>query len=135
MNEDVQDWDVSDPVLGLEDVALGRSVTSPTTIYLRRNRDRSGVMGILNPDGAYITKAASTTGMRITGLDEQGVRFEATISWDGAQRAPWSKTPVGYRDEKQTQPIYREHSKGLLLGDYPNSGELWRAIKLGRGMR
>lgn len=126
-----------DPVLGLEDVALGRWVPAPTTVYLIRNNDRSGVMGVLYPEGEFLLKARSTTGSTIQGRDDDKIPYEGQIVWDGAAPSPVSEIPLGFRDlgETEEEPVFKEHSKGLLLGDYPNNGELWKAIGEGREMR
>ncbi len=123
-----------DPVIGLIDVALGRYVSSPTTFYAERDNDRSGVLGILYPDSRTIMKSRSTTGTTVRGRDDDFQPFEATVVWDGARPSPISVEPIGWVDEEETQPLFKEHSKGLLLGDYPNSGALWQAVGVGRGM-
>ncbi len=119
------DWSLEEPLLGLLDIALGRYVPVPTTIYLCRNQDRSGVMGLLLPDGESYTKRKSTCGRVLRGVDEQGERFESTVVWDGAQPEPPSKTPIGWRDKEETRPIFRGKSKGLLLGRYGKKGDGW----------
>lgn len=123
-----------DPVWGLEDVARGRDTLSPRTIYAVRNADRSGVMGILQPSGEYVNRTPTTTGQRFVTKDDDGVTWDVEIAWDGAQPSPVSATPIGFWDGEETKPIFQGHSKGLLLGDYPNNGELWAAIGVGRAM-
>lgn len=131
----IQSISTADPVLGLVDVALGRGVMSPTTIYRNRNQDRSGVMGWLHPSGEFHPKVSSTTGRMFVVFDADFEAYEATVLWDGAQKCPTSDTAIGYQDEEELVPLFREHSKGLLLGNYASNGELWNAIALGREMR
>lgn len=121
----VMDWDWADPVLGVEDVARGRSVACPTTFYLLRNRDRSGVMGVIDQNGHEMWKRKSTSGQIISGVDEYGQAFELEICWDGAQSCPESKEPIGFADIEELKPVFREHSKGLLLGAYGIKADNW----------
>lgn len=124
-----------DHVLGLEDVALGRTVCYPMTIYLLRNNDRSGVMGILKEDNEFISKRKSTTGTIIEGRDDDYQPFEAVVVWDGACPSPLSAIPLGVQGSGDTvKHIFRESSKGILLGEYPNTGALWAGIAAGRAM-
>ncbi len=119
----VYDWDVSDPVLGLRDIALGRWVCCPTTFYLIRNRNRSGVMGTVDQHGEVVWKRKSTSGQVVTGIDEYGQAFALEIVWDGAQPSPVSPTPIGYEDVEERKPVFKSCSKGLLLGDYQISSD------------
>lgn len=123
-----------DPVMGLVDVARGRTVLAPTTIYLLRNKDRSGVMGLLQPSGEFVPKRKSTTGQVFLITDGDGEVFEGLVQWDGAQPSPRSATPLGWWDEEETSPIYEESSKGVLLGNYSENGELWNSVAIGRAM-
>lgn len=129
------DWPAEDPVMGLKDVAKGKCVLAPTTVYLQTNKDRSGVVGMLLPNGQFVSKRKSTTGSEGETMDEWNEVYATTVVWDGAQKQPVSATPIGYEDKDETKPLYQEHSKGILLGDYPNNGELWNALRAGRGMR
>jgi hypothetical protein len=96
-------WHGADPVLGIEDVDVV-AVLVPTTVYKWRNRDQSGVEGLLFPNHHFIAAAPSTTGQVVKGLDDDGFPFEAVITWDGAR--PTSG-----------------HTKGELLGDYAMTGQ------------
>lgn len=123
-----------DPVMGLRDVAQGRGVLCPTTIYLQRNQDRSGVVGLLHPSGEFISKLKSTSGRTFELIDPDFDHYDGLVVWDGAQKCPQALKPIGYLDEEETLPLYQEHSKGLVLGDYQQKNSLWSAIGVGRRM-
>lgn len=127
--------ELPDEVMGLADVARGMGTAYPQTIYLVRGDDRSGAVGVLYPDGTFLTKWASTTGHRFEVEDEFLVTYQCEVRWDGAQPCPLSPEPVGFQDEAQFIPVFHEHSKGLLLGDYAQTGELWRSVNRGTKMQ
>lgn len=128
-------WVYDAPVLGLEDVALGRGTVVPATVYRLRNRSCSGVMGLLYPDGEFLPKRASTSGDEVDCVDMDGNRFVGTVMWDGAQPSPFHEEAIGFWDREETNPVFQEGSKGILLAGYSNNGELWNSIAIGRAMR
>lgn len=128
-------WEVDAPVKGLEDIARGWwPPAHPETFYLLRNRDRSGVMGIITPNGDVVNRSASTTGQHCEVRDDEGNIYDGEVMWDGAQPSPVSGVPLGWHDVEEIKPIFQESSKGILLGDYSNNGELWNSIHIGRAM-
>lgn len=127
-------WETAEPVWGLIDVALGRWPMVPTTIYLLRNRDRSGVIGVLYPNGHFLVKRSPTTGCAVTVEEEQTI-WMGEVVWDGAQPCPISEEPIGWWDEEETLPIFTGHSKGILLGPYSRSMEYEICIGGGKPRR
>jgi hypothetical protein len=88
------------------------------------------VLGVLQPSGELIVKAQSTDGQQSIHkdpVDDQRCLME--VVWDGAKPLPLAATPIGFLDEEGRKPIYREHSKGMLLGDYQIKGDMWEQVR------
>ena len=81
---------------------------------------------LLHPDGEFLPKAPSTTGLTLVTRDDDGNVYDA-IAWCGAEPSPVHEEPIGFEDAEETKPIYQEGSRGILAG-YSNNGELWNSI-------
>lgn len=103
-------------VWGLKDVARGRTPLVPTTIYAASGDSASGVEGLLFPSPwAFLEKAESNVGKSEV-VEQDGESFEVLTVWDGAMPQPWFRAYVNETGLETT--LRREHSKGLLLGNY-----------------
>jgi len=109
-------------VWGLLDVVTGRETVIPRTIHKTSGDSASGVVGLLFPNGDFVSDAPSRIGQTFvagTLHDVRPVAGEPTVTyevaWDGA--APARE----FEDEKGE--LRSEHSRGLLLGEYPNRAE------------
>lgn len=109
-------------VWGLLDVALNRITVVPQTIYKVSGDSASGVVGLLTPDGVFSSAARSRVGSEsVVGTlhDVNPSPGEAIIlyetNWDGA-------APAREFLNEENEPA-QEHSRGLLLGEYPNRYE------------
>lgn len=132
LDDDLSFWMAPEaPVLGLRDIAIGRDVAVPTTVYLIPGDSASGVMGLLTQFGEFRRQAGSKVGQQVT-LNQDGLTFTVETVWDGAIKEPTEPEPIGWENpEEQQGPVFRGSSKGLLLGNYSVTGELWKAIRKG----
>lgn len=109
-------------VWGLADVARGRTPLVPTTVYMTAGDSASGVAGRLIQTGEFFPITPSTVGQQVivgTLHDVQPAKFEPeveyVVGWNGAARTE----PFEVTDEDTgVTETRRDHSKGLLLGDY-----------------
>lgn len=110
-------------VWGLLDIATGRRSEVPQTIYKISGDSASGVVGIRYANGVFISAARSRVGATVVAGEffnvrpvagEPAVTYE--VAWDGAKR-----TPEFVNEE--THEVGQEHSRGILLGEYPNRPE------------
>lgn len=126
-------------VWGLIDVVRGRSSAVPQTIYKIAGDSASGVVGMLYPHPwTFVPIPSSRVGkvitMQIGGADDGqelpkgrilptgGTRVNSALPtlaegetiWDPATHSPEFEVEL----EDGTREVRREHSKGLLLGDY-----------------
>lgn len=104
-------------VWGLVDVARGRTPSAPTTIYNIAGDSASGVAGVLFPDNNFLPALDSQVGTSVIVGDWYGMKpvyhepvVALEIAWDGAAKSPLFENEDG--------ELVREHSKGILLGDY-----------------
>ena len=117
-------------VWGLLDVATGRRSEVPQTIHKVSGDSASGVVGILYPDGQrFVSAARSRVGTTVVAGEFFGVRPVAgeparvyEVAWDGAARsAPFINEETGL--------VGQEHSRGILLGEYPIAASEQRLSK------
>lgn len=122
---------------GIEEARSGglRPPAFPHTLYRTQDDELSGIAGLWMPSGEVLPIEPSKVGTYITFTDEDFRRKQALVNWDGCVEEEVHTEPIGYWDDDEKEPIFQGHSKGLLLGDYANNGELYRAWTRGTGMR
>lgn len=141
---------VDDPdVWGLRDVVRGRTPLVPTTIYATAGDSTSGVVGLLFPNGQFLVKSSSKVGTELVyqdgGADDgqklpkgrvlptSKILINAALptigvlvtAWDGAAQ----QDEFIVTDEDGNTELRREHSRGLLLGDYSVKNQVDRGPK------
>lgn len=150
--EDYQPHRVDDPdVWGLNDVARGRTPEVPTTVYAVSGDSASGVAGLIFPDGNFIPKAGTSIGKVIRfqngGADDgqmmpkdrvlptEGRTINAPLPTEGYLETVWTGAMPAQEfqhcdEDTGVCEIRREHSKGLLLGNYPIRREPTRSREM-----
>jgi len=114
-------------------VASGYLPPYPVTVYTVDGDDTSGIAGMLFPSGEFIPVP--------------GPRRHDVWAWDehlgrrvNLGRAVWTGSVAGSinpngRDGDKEGPINRREWDASLGGDWVTTGELWRAMERGTGMR
>jgi hypothetical protein len=122
-------------VWGLLDVATGRHSEVPQTIYKTSGDSASGVVGIRYANGLFVSAAPSRVGATVVAGEYFMVRpvkgepfREYEVAWDGAARS------APFINEETHEPG-QEHSRGILLGEYPNKPEEQKLAHRGAQLR
>lgn len=117
-------------VPGLADIAEGFRPLYPMTVYVISGDDASGIAGMVYPSGGFLPTPAPTRTAAYWGDDF--VRRTVPVKWQGSVAGSINLLAEDGDGEPARK---RDWDASLHDGPWVTTGELWRAMERGTGMR